>query len=66
MSMSREAMEAAQAAQFAELLEQELDHVLRAVVGHLQPHRVAEVAVQELALQRGVEVLDLLLVHEEV
>ena len=39
---------------------------LRAVVGDLQPHRVAEVAVQQLALQRGAQVLDLLLVDEQV
>ena len=50
----------------AELLQQELDHARRAVVGHFQAHRVAEVAVQQLALQRGVQVLDLLLVDEQV
>src|ERR1044072_7394498 len=49
-----------------ELLQQEVHHVLRAVVGDLEAHGVAEVPVQELALERGVQVLDLLLVDEEV
>src|SRR5205085_10140259 len=38
----------------------------RAVVRHLEAYGVAEVPVQELALERRVQVLDLLLVHEEI
>src|SRR6185503_9597685 len=49
-----------------ELLQQEFDHALRAVIRHLQPHRVAEVAVEQLALQRGVQVLDFLFFDEQV
>ena len=49
-----------------ELLQQELHHAERGVVGHFEPHGVAEVAMQQLSLQRGVQVLDLLLVDEEV
>jgi hypothetical protein len=50
----------------AELLQQELHHALRAVVGHFQAHRVAEMPVEELPLQRGVQVLDLFLFDEQV
>src|SRR2546422_242239 len=50
----------------AELLQEEFGHALGAVVGDLEPHRVAEVPVQQLALHRGVQVLDLLLVHEQI
>ena len=50
----------------AELLQQEFHHALRAVVGHFEPHRVAEVPVEQLALQGGVQVLDLFLVDEQV
>jgi len=48
------------------LLQQEFGHALGAVVGDLEPHGVAEVPVQQLALHRGVQVLDLLLVHEQI
>src|SRR5438552_3355690 len=48
------------------LLQQEFGHALGAVVGDLEPHRVAEVPVQQLALHRGVQVLDLFLVHEQI
>ncbi len=50
----------------AELLEQEVGHRLGAVVGHLQPHRVAEVALRQFALQRDAQVLHLFLVDEQV
>ena len=49
-----------------ELLQQELGHLRRAVVGDLEAHGVAEVALRQLALQRGAQVLHVLLVDEEV
>ena len=49
-----------------ELLQQEIGDLLRAIVGDFQPHCVAEVAVQQLALHRDAQILDLLLVHEQV
>ncbi len=50
----------------AELGEQEARHRLRHVVGHLEAHRVAEVALRQFALQRLAQVLHLLLLDEEV
>ena len=48
-----------------EILQQDLDDRLRAVVGDLQTHRGLESARQQLALQRAGEVFDLLLVNEQ-
>ena len=50
----------------AELREQELGDLRRTVVGHLKPHLVAKLAVRQLAAQRGAQVLDLFLVHEQL
>ena len=49
-----------------ELLQQELGHFRRAGFGHLQAHRIAEVALRQLAGECGAQVLDFLLVHEQV
>ena len=49
-----------------ELGEQKIGDVLRAVFRDLQPHLVAELAVRQLAAQRGAQVLHLLLVDEEL
>jgi hypothetical protein len=49
-----------------ELREEVVRDLLRAVVGDLEPHLVAELAVRKLAAQRGAQVLDLLLVHEQL
>ena len=49
-----------------ELLQQELRHRGRAVVGDLQAHCVAEVALRQLALQADAQVLHFFLVHEQV
>ena len=48
------------------MLQEKSGHLLRTVVRHLQSHRVAEVALLQLALERGAQVLDLFLVDEEV
>ena len=48
------------------MLQQEARHLVRAVVRDLQAHRIAEVALLQLALQRGAQVLDLFLVDEQV
>ncbi len=50
----------------AELLQQELGHLRRAVVGDLEADGVAEVPLRQLALQRAAQVLHVLLVDEEV
>ena len=50
----------------AELLQQEFGHHLGAVVGDFQAHGVAEMALRQLALQRGAQVLDFLVVDEQV
>ena len=50
----------------AELLQQEFGHAFRAAVGDLEPHRIAEVPVQQFALKCDAHVGDLLLVDEEV
>ena len=49
-----------------ELLQQELDHRRRDLLDHLEPDRVAEVPLQQLALQRDAQVLDFFLVDEEL
>ena len=49
-----------------ELLQQELDHLRRALVRGLEPHRFAEAPLRQLALQRRAQVLDLFLVHVQV
>ena len=48
------------------LLQQELGHGLGAVVGDFQAHRRAQVALRQLALQRGAQVLHFLFVDEQV
>ena len=48
-----------------ELFEQEGRHRRRAVVGHLQPHRRAEVALRQFALQGLAQVLGFLVVDEQ-
>ncbi|SPA36045.1 hypothetical protein CBM2637_U10002 [Cupriavidus taiwanensis] len=50
----------------AKLLLQERGHGARAVVGHLEPHRIAEVPVRQFALQRLAQVLDLFLVDKQL
>jgi hypothetical protein len=50
----------------AELREEEARHRFRHAVGHLEAHRVAEVALRQLSLQRLAQVLHLLLLDEEV
>ncbi|MPN34287.1 hypothetical protein SDC9_181780 [bioreactor metagenome] len=49
-----------------ELGEQELGHRFRTVVGDLQTHGIAEVALRQFALQLGAQVGDFFLVDEEV
>ena len=49
-----------------ELLQQEFGHGGRAVVGDFQPHRIAEVALRQFALQADAQVLHFFLVHEQV
>ena len=49
-----------------ELRQQELGHRVRAVVGDLEAHAVAKVALREFALDLGAQVLDFFLVDEEV
>ncbi len=50
----------------AELVQQEVGHVVGAVVGDLQAHAVAVAARGQLALEREQQVVDLLLVDEQV
>ena len=49
-----------------ELVEQELRQFLRAVARHFQPHRGAELAAHQLALQGLAQVLDFVLVDPQV
>jgi hypothetical protein len=50
----------------AELLQQEVGHRLRAVIGDLQAHGVAEVALRQFALQCGAQVLHFFVIDEQV
>ncbi|TXT25305.1 MAG: Uncharacterized protein FD134_1116 [Gallionellaceae bacterium] len=49
-----------------ELPQQEIGHLLGAVIGDFQPHGVAEVAVRQLALQADAQVFYFFVIHEQI